>query len=145
MDRVINSFRKKEYSFLSNFYPISIEYEGAIYAAVEDAFQAAKTFDPAERMLIQLCQTPGDAKRCGRQVTLRPDWDLVKIDIMRELIKKKFQNPTLRKKLLDTGNALIIEGNNHGDTFWGQVQGVGENNLGKLLMEVRAAIRKGEV
>ena len=132
------------YSFLSNFYPVSIEYDGQVYAAVEDAFQAAKTLDPKERMLIQLCQTPGDAKRCGRKVTLRSDWNEIKIDVMHELLRKKFQNPMLRKKLLDTGDADLVEGNTHGDTFWGQVKGVGENHLGKLLMEVRAEIIRGD-
>lgn len=139
----ITRFRH-EYAFLSNFYPVSIEFEGSVYAAVEDAFQAAKTLDPKERMLIQLCQTPGDAKRCGRKVTLRDNWDEIKVDIMYQLLQKKFTNPTLRQKLLATGDAQLVEGNNHGDVFWGQVNGQGQNHLGLLLMRIRDEINRGE-
>ena len=139
----ITRFRHK-YAFLSNFYPVSIELDGEVYAAVEDAFQAAKTLDPTERRFIQLCQTPGDAKRCGRQVTLRADWNDIKVSVMHDLLRKKFKNPALRKLLLDTGDAILIEGNTHGDVFWGQVNGQGENHLGKLLMEVRAEILRGD-
>ena len=129
-----------EYAFLSNFYPVTVELDGEKYAAVEDAFQAAKTLDPKERKFIQLCQTPGDAKRCGREVTLRPDWNDIKIDVMRNLLRQKFQHPVLRQKLINTQDAHLEEGNNHGDVFWGTVSGKGENHLGKLLMEVRGEL-----
>jgi len=76
----ITSFKRKETKFLSNFYPVTVTFEGEAYAAVEDAFQAAKTLDPTERKFIQLCQTPADARKCGRKVTLRSDWNAIKVD-----------------------------------------------------------------
>ncbi len=66
----------------------------------------------------------------------------MKVDVMFGLIQQKFSNPTLRTMLLDTGEAELVEVNNWGDTFWGVFQSYGENNLGKLLMKVRAEIRE---
>lgn len=144
----INSFKRKETKFLSNFYPVTVSFEGERYAAVEDAFQAAKTLDPKERMLIQLCQTPADARKCGRKVTLRPDWNAVKVNIMLDLLRQKFSNPTLRELLLATGDAELVEGNQHHDNFWGNctcrrcAEIEGKNQLGELLMQVRSELRK---
>lgn len=144
----IDSFKRKETKFLSNFYPVTVSFEGERYAAVEDAFQAAKTLDPKERMLIQLCQTPADARKCGRKVTLRPDWNAVKVNIMLELLRQKFSNPTLRELLLATGDAELVEGNQHHDNFWGNctckkcAEIEGKNQLGELLMQVRSELRK---
>ena len=67
------------YAFLSNFFFSPIEYEGITYPTVEHAFQAAKTLNPIERQAIADLPTPGAAKRAGRQVTLRKDWEDVKI------------------------------------------------------------------
>lgn len=129
------------YEFLSNFYPVDIEYDGQTYGSVEHAFQAAKTFDEEERRDIRYAISPGIAKRIGRHVNLRPDWNNVKINIMYELLLQKFSRPRLRKMLLDTDDARIIEGNTWHDTFWGMCHGIGENNLGKLLEKVREDIR----
>ena len=85
--------------------------------------------------------SPVIAKRIGRKVNLRADWEDVKCDIMKELLKKKFENAELAEKLLATGDMELVEGNNHGDRFWGMVNGVGKNMLGKLLMEVRDDLR----
>lgn len=131
----INSFAG-EYRFLSNFYPASVMFEGIIYPSVEHAYQAAKTLDLSQRDQIW-SMTAAKAKRFGRKVTLRPDWDEVKIDIMKELLVDKFQHPHLRDWLRATGTEELTEGNWWGDTFWGVCQGKGENMLGKLLMEVR--------
>ena len=83
----------------------------------------------------------GQAKRLGRRVELRSDWETVKIEIMRQVLKSKFtHNPELREKLIATGNTELIEGNNWNDRFWGVCRGVGKNHLGKLLMEIRAEL-----
>ena len=139
MDK-IDLFRG-EYAFLSNFQKCNIEFEGDVYPTVEHAFQAAKTFDKEERKRILSFASPVIAKRIGRKVKLRADWEDVKCDIMLQLLKKKFKNPELAEKLLATGEAELIEGNNHGDRFWGMVNGEGKNMLGKLLMEVRDDLR----
>lgn len=83
-----------------------------------------------------------DAKKLGRQVPLRGDWEEVKDNIMYEICKAKFtQNEDLKEKLLATGNDILEEGNTWGDRVWGTVNGVGENRLGKILMRVREELR----
>ncbi|MCD7809542.1 MAG: NADAR family protein [Erysipelotrichaceae bacterium] len=136
----INRFRD-EYDFLSNFYRVDIEYEGIIYPTVEHAFQALKTLDNDERLKISLLDTPTEAKRAGRKVTLRSDWEDVKLDIMKELIMIKFHDPILKEKLLNTKDAILIEGNTWNDYYWGECKGKGQNHLGKILMEVRDMIK----
>lgn len=144
MMTVINSFQG-EYFFLSNFFYSPFEFDGEIYATVEHAFQAAKTFDTEQRQSIRLSASPAQAKQMGRAVQLRPDWEQVKFDIMLALLRLKFSQADLRQKLLDTGDSELIEGNTWGDKVWGCVsykgQWIGRNHLGKLLMQVRADIR----
>lgn len=132
-----------EYAFLSNFHPSTVTYEGKRYPTVEHAFQAAKTFDENSKEAVRKATTPGDAKKLGRLVSLREGWDEIKVDIMRDLIRRKFQNPFLRPLLLATGDAELIEGNYWNDRFFGVCMrtGVGENHLGRILMEVRDEIR----
>jgi hypothetical protein len=133
-----------QFRWLSNFWFVNggIEYEGVIYPTVEHAFQAAKTLDPNERQAVRSAASPGKAKRVGRRVTMRPDWHLVKLEIMEDLVRQKFTNdPELRKKLLRTGNKPIQEGNTWGDTFWGVCRGKGKNHLGRIIMKVREELR----
>lgn len=132
---------KDEYSFLSNFHPSPISIEGKSYPTVEHAFQAGKTRDFAEKEKIRCAATPAVAKRLGRKVKLRPDWENVKILVMLECLIEKFKDPELAKSLLNTGEAELIEGNTWNDTFWGVCRGNGKNNLGKLLMDVRTRLR----
>ena len=129
-----------EYRFLSNFYAMSVIFQGYRYPTVEHAYQAAKNDSPVYRERIQLAQRPGEAKRLGRMVPLREDWEEVKVRIMRNLVAQKFMDPVLRDKLRNTGRANLVEGNHWGDRFWGQCPvGNGENWLGRILMEVRDA------
>lgn len=136
MTKQINSF-KDEYGFLSSFYPCMIQYEGQWYPSVEHAYQAAKTLVESEQRKIANAATPGQAKRLGQKVTLRDDWEEIKIDIMRHLVHVKFADQDLAKQLDATGDAQLVEGNYWGDTFWGVCRGVGKNVLGCILMEVR--------
>lgn len=137
----IDNFRL-DYFFLSNFYPCKIAYDGMTFPSVEAAFQAAKTLDKIERVQFQTMDA-STAKRVGRRVKLRPDWESVKIGIMRELVACKFLNSEeLRDKLIATGDAELIEGNTWGDRFWGVCNGSGRNELGRILMEVRSEIVK---
>lgn len=140
----IDRFRGK-YAFLSNFAPCIVSYDGYKYASVEHAFQAAKTLNPIEREVLALETTPGKAKRAGRLVQLRSDWDEVKVSIMKELLISKFQDNSFgyRDALINTQDAYLEEGNKWGDTFWGTVEGKGQNVLGNLLMEVRELLKKG--
>lgn len=130
-----------EHEFLSNFYPAKIVYEGIEYSTTEHAFQAVKSLDQGERIKIRNAKTAGIAKRMGKKVNLRNDWESTKIGVMLDVLRLKFAIPELRQALLNTGNAILIEGNHHGDVFWGTANGRGKNNLGKLLMKVREEVR----
>ncbi len=144
----ITRFTEK-HDFLSNFYPCAVELDGVLYTTVEHAFQAAKTLDPDERYKIQITSSSGAAKRIGRRVHLRPDWEEVKYSIMENLVRDKFtRHPDLREKLLATGNAELIEGNTWGDRTWGMVRDkktgefIGRNHLGRILTRVRDELRE---
>lgn len=81
------------------------------------------------------------AKRLGKAVQLPDDWDERKFEVMRELIRKKFENPLLRAMLLATEDAVLVEGNTWNDRVWGVCHGMGQNMLGRILMDVRDEIR----
>ncbi len=131
------------YWFLSNFYPAAITFEGDIYPTVEHAYQAAKTLDEGERRFIRSAGPPGKAKRAGRKLALRPDWLDLRYQIMYGLVRQKFNwHPDLMDRLRQTEDATLIEGNSWGDTYWGISNGVGENNLGKILMAIRSEIKE---
>lgn len=139
-----------EYAFLSNFYDSPFELDDVTYPTVEHFFQAMKSFDPKERKVIAAAITPGQAKRLGRKVTLRADWEDIKVDVMKFALRCKFQIPELREKLLATGNEELIEGNWWHDNTWGDCMcsecqnKPGRNMLGMLLMEIRSDIRYEE-
>ncbi|MDR2106455.1 MAG: NADAR family protein [Coriobacteriales bacterium] len=131
----ITSFRD-DYSFLSNFAPVKITYDGLVFPSVENAFQAAKAkTKEARKKYVNV--SPDEAKKLGRKEDLRDDWDSVKLRLMERFLVDKFKDSEYRKKLFATGTKQLIEGNTWGDKFWGQVDGVGENNLGKILMGIR--------
>ena len=138
----IDSFRGKYY-FLSNFFPAEVTYNGLTYQNNEAAFQAQKTYSKEERIEFTTLE-PRDAKRRGRRVRLREDWEQVKDRIMEEIVRAKFsQNEELKEQLLATGDAQLVEGNRWNDRYWGVDirSGVGENHLGKILMKVRSELR----
>ena len=126
-----------EYAALSNFYPKPIEYNNLLFDTTEHAYQAAKTAYQFEQLWIQAAETPGIAKRRGRKVTLRQDWEAIKDQVMLDLLRLKFKDPVLAPILIATGEELLVEGNTWGDTYWGCCNGVGHNKLGELLMQVR--------
>ena len=124
---------------MSNFWPSAVSLDGVQYPSVENAYQAAKTY-PEHRAPFEFC-TPGAAKRAGKKVPMRPEWENEKVAVMRDLLAKKFRaGSLLAAKLLDTGDAHIEEGNSWGDRFWGVCGGSGSNTLGKLIMERRHSL-----
>lgn len=137
--------------FLSNFSPVTVWLDGVCYQSIEHAYQAAKTLNPQTRATFLLIDA-GGAKRLGRRIALRPDWDDVKLEIMRALITQKFSrsdHPSLVTLLLATQPHELVEGNSWHDVFWGRCTcekhgGVGENHLGRLLMERRDALWAAE-
>lgn len=129
------------FRFLSNFSPSRIKLADIWYPTVEHAYQASKTTLTKERRWIAKCPTPGDAKQSGQHVTIRPDWEDIKVRTMGQLLRAKFHNPLRASLLLATGDAVLIEENNWGDKFWGCEMGEGLNVLGTLLMEIREELK----
>lgn len=130
-------------AYLSNMYACRVEYLGVVYPSSEVAFQCAKCADDEERKALFAMSSPYEVKKAAYKVKKREDWDVIKVDIMRDIVSAKFmQNPDLADKLLATGDEILEEENNWNDKFWGTVNGEGENHLGKILMEVRSEIRQ---
>lgn len=122
------------YRWLSNFWITPVHYEGQIYPSSENAYQAAKCKHESDREQFVIC-APGKAKRLGRKIEIRDDWDAVKHDTMSLILISKFNNnPELKRKLIGLYDYYIEETNNWGDTYWGVCNGVGENKLGLLMM-----------
>jgi len=145
---MINEFKGK-YRFLSNFSSAPIKVGNREYPTVEHYYQAMKTDSYLEQESIRLCSSPALAKKLGREVKIRKDWEEIKIIVMLRALRLKFENPTLREKLLSTGDQLLVEGNWWHDTYWGRCrcricEGHGENKLGWLLMKVRKEIKNGK-
>lgn len=129
-----------KYRFLSNFWPVVIEYEGEFYSSVEHAYQAAK-FKKNDRNFFRLnSTTAAHAKHAGAGKG-PPEWEETKIMVMYELLQKKFKQEDLKIALLATGDVELIEGNAWGDIYWGVCNGVGENWLGKIIMKVREELK----
>ncbi|ACV50121.1 conserved hypothetical protein [Delftia phage PhiW-14] len=135
---MIDNFKTPETEWLSNMYPCRVLYEGVVYPSAEHAYAAQKAVDWLDREEIAQAKTGYLAKQMGAAVQKRADWDQVKMRVMLEVLRAKFfNNDFLGDKLLATGSQELVEGNWWHDTFWGVCEGVGENHLGKLLMQVR--------
>ena len=138
-----------EFGWLSNFGPGECELDGVTYRSREHAFQAGKSPDLTYRARVRSAQTPGAAKGLGRRVVLRSDWDATaRFTVMEQVLESAFSRPGLRRQLVGTGDALLIEGTGfnprHCDNLWGccrcpkHVRIPGGNHLGLMLMAVRA-------
>lgn len=141
----IDSFNG-ENRYLSNFADIPVTFNEITYNNSEAAFQAQKCANPEEIKLF-IGKNPSEAKRLGRKVKIRKDWEEVKFDLMHQIVYAKFsQNPIYRDKLLRTGDATLIEGNWWHDNIWGDCKcpkccsHKGQNALGKILMQVRTEL-----
>jgi ribA/ribD-fused uncharacterized protein len=147
------NFFKDNYEKFSNFYPVVIFYEGRNYPSVEHAYVAAKTKDEFFRKTISElpAKDAGKAKKLGRKVKLRANWDLMKYNLMKRFLMQKFSYDEFRSLLLSTGNCYIEEGNYWHDNYWGNCyckkceDKEGKNKLGKLLMKVRTIVGANHV
>lgn len=143
--KCIDSFRGK-YFFLSNMYRHPVVYNGMTWKSSEHAYQAAKATNNIDMLKIKSASTPELSKKIARQCDLRTDWETIKVDIMRGVVKSKFSIPELAEQLLATDDCELIEGNDWFDTFYGCVKDedgdwTGQNMLGVILMEVRESLR----
>lgn len=144
---MISSFTGK-YRFLSNFWFSPVMLDGVGYPTVEHAYQAAKRSDPVYRQWIHDARTPGAAKRRGKGKE-RNNWRKINRPIMKGLVRQKFEEADERLYLLATHQEELVEGNDWHDVYWGVCNGkcrqgphepFGQNELGKILMEVRNEI-----
>jgi ribA/ribD-fused uncharacterized protein len=146
MMKMIDKF-DGEFAFLSNFYESPVSDGFTTFPTVEHYFQAAKAVWVKDYDDIQHAKTPGEAKRIGRKIAIRGDWESIKLDVMETAVREKFQIPELREKLLATGDAELIEGNWWHDNVWGNCScdkcrdKEGQNWLGKILMGIRDELR----
>lgn len=149
---MINDFHGQHF-FLSNFYPRSFSYDSPrfgrwVATTGEHAYQAEKAESLEDFQAIMSYATPGGAKRAGRKVTMRPDWEEVKFEIMWNVLWYKFQESHfMRRNLLETGDELLVEGNTWHDNVWGDCSCPkcadikGQNWLGECLMALRWILR----
>jgi ribA/ribD-fused uncharacterized protein len=148
---MITKFRG-EFRWLSNFWPAPVLLDGWLYPTTEHAYQAGKVLDEQVRQTIRLLPSASHAKRfgkkIGRSIPFRHAWsDHFKIGLMRDLLRQKFTNADLGRRLIATGNEPLIESGHWHDRFWGrclcsQCGGQGRNMLGVLLMELRQECRE---
>lgn len=139
----INRF-KDEYDFLSNRYPCRILWEGLEYRSAEAAFQASKCKDEKERKVFAGCSTDKAVLK-GKDLIPYAGWEDAQISIMESILQAKFeQNTSLMRKLLETGNRVLLNGNNKQKLFWGidLYSWIGENHLGRILMNIRDKEKK---
>jgi ribA/ribD-fused uncharacterized protein len=152
---------RESFGFLSHFHPSPITLDGVDWPTVEHFYQSHKSLDPRYYAAIRACPTPGLAKRragtpaperrdrgswfFAENEMPRADWAEVKGDIMRRGDTAKYlQNANLAALLLATGDAEIIEDSPF-DPYWGTGRdGLGENWAGRIIMEVRDALRAGK-
>lgn len=135
-----------EYRFLSNFHLCPINIWGIDFSSSEQAYVYRKSDDPEFQQKVLAEHHPGKVKKIGSEYKLRPHWNNIRRHLMEHILLNKFrQNPELKKALLDTGRRYIEETNWWHDTYWGVCEGVGENNLGQLLMLVRTILRREDL
>jgi N-glycosidase YbiA len=135
---------KEPHGYMSNYKKARFFIYGRWWNWVEAPYQAQKTLDPDEQELIYQSKTNNESRLLGQKVTMRPDWDQVKYQVMYECCMAKFlQHKDLRDQLIATGDEELVE-NSPVDYYWGcGADGSGKNMLGKVLMRVRTEL-KGE-
>ena len=146
MTRTIEFYHQnKPYGFFSNFSRHPIRLHDKVWPTSEHYFQAQKFAGTEHEELVRLAVTPMEAAQMGRDRSrpLRPDWESVKDDIMRQTVRAKFlQHADLAAELLATGDSHIIE-HTKNDSYWGDGgDGSGKNMLGRILMEIRDELRR---
>lgn len=142
-----------QYGFLSNFSRYGLTWRDEVWPTSEHAFQAAKCVQEMDRLSILHADTPGQAKRLGKKIYMRHDWEEIKVPIMEEILRAKFASQHMQELLLGTGEDTLVEGNRHHDNIWGdcrcgnfddehpQCLKTGTNYLGVLLMKIRGELR----
>lgn len=127
-----------------------MQYGMIIYDRVENAYHAAKSLDfNVRRQFIHV--SASQAKKLGREIECRSDWEKVKLTVMEILVREKFLYRKSLALLLASGNTVIEEGNMWHDNYWGICRcskcanKEAYNHLGKLLMKIRAEMQNFDI
>ena len=138
---------EKPYGAFSNLYRREIEFEGEKFATSEHAYQAGKARKPEVRKWLMEAPSPALLAMAAHGLyvwDINSDWSRIKFDRMKRVLQAKFaQHEDLKQLLLSTGTARLVESatvDNAVNRLWGEVNGIGKNKLGELLMEVRAEL-----
>lgn len=128
----------KPFGCFSNFSPHPVNIFGIDFPTSEHAFQAIKSEDPNEQILVAKAKTPAQAFILGKKVKLRYNWEENKDKFMYQIVKAKFtQNKEIGELLLKTNDTILIE-HTKNDRYWADNNdGTGYNMLGIILMKVR--------
>lgn len=146
----IHFYRANErpYGGFSNLFRCEVKFEGVVYPTSEHAYQAGKPRKDAVREWLLAAPSPSLLAMAAHGLyywDIAPGWSTNKIDRMRGVLRAKFtQHPELKELLLSTGNIRLVESatvDNEVNRFWGEVNGVGRNTLGSMLMELREELR----
>lgn len=138
---------EKPYGAFSNLFRREIEFEGEKFATSEHAYQAGKARKPEVRKWLMDAPSPALLAMAAHGLyvwDINSDWSKIKFDRMKRVLQAKFtQHEDLKQLLLSTDTARLVESatvDNSVNRLWGEVNGVGKNKLGELLMEVRAEL-----
>lgn len=133
-----------DYGCFANTSDHGFTLDGRYWRSVEHCYQAHKFADPAWAERIRQARTVREARALGqsRKVPIRPDWDREREAVMVAAVRAKMAaHPDVRRRLLDTGDALLVEASPY-DHYWGcGADGTGANRLGEILMQVRRELR----
>lgn len=139
---------EKPYGAFSNLYRRPVEFEGEVFSTSEHAYQAGKARKSEVRKWLMEAPSPSLLAMAAHGLyywDVAPGWSKFKFDRMRKVLAAKYsQHADLRTLLLSTGDATLIESatvDNEVNRLWGEVNGIGQNMLGKMLMELRTELR----
>lgn len=140
-------FYEHDYYVFSNFSSFMLTWKGVEYMTSEHAYHSEKFHDEALKEEIRKQRSAHDAFKLAQEYKSerRADWDDVKVGIMKEILHTKVaQHPYVKKKLIESGERLLVE-DSWRDDFWGWGPNKdGKNMLGKLWMEVRDEVKAEE-
>ncbi len=138
-------FYEHEYYVFSNFSSFAIEWKGNLCMTSEHAYHTEKFEDESIKAEIRATRSAHDSQKVSHlyKDKYHPHWNEIKVGIMKEILYAKLeQHPYVMKKLLESGDRLLVE-DSWRDDFWGWGPNKdGQNHLGKLWMEIRQEIKE---
>ena len=137
-------FYEHEFYVFSNFSSFAIEWKGVLWPTSEHVYHSEKFDNEDLKNQIRNARSAHEALKLAQANIgkYRKNWDSIKLDIMKQILRAKVdQHPYVKKKLLETGDKELVE-DSWRDAYWGWGPNKdGENHLGKLWMEVRAELK----